>query len=182
MLGGCHYRVLHHQRRRSVRRANIRSVYLMSVLNHIYRPTLIDGHSPQGIQCWLVFQGDGGILSLPMYVPLYAFTIQYLSQHSHINLSRRPQETGSSAPHTNTAITIALPIVISLVAVILLVGGSITFLHVRNKRRRAAGGVSGEKRAWVNRKAGWAEVADEEAGITRPEVAQVAHRESILYI
>ena len=64
---------------------------------------------------------------------------------------------------------------LSLVGVILIAGGILTFFHVRNKKRRAANG--GEKRAWVNRKGGWVNTADEEAGITRPVVAQVAHCE-----
>jgi hypothetical protein len=95
--------------------------------------------------------------------------------------SLSPQQTDSSASHStpNKAI-LALPIVLSLVGVTLLVGGILTFLHIRNKKRRATGGASGEKRAWVNRKAGWAKMADEEVGVARPEVAQVAHREYIL--
>ena len=69
---------------------------------------------------------------------------------------------------------------LSLVGVVLLAGGILTFFHVRNKKRRAANRASGGKRAWVNRKAGWANMADEEAGVARPDVAQVARRECIL--
>jgi len=115
------------------------------------QPTLVDGGSPPGVQCWLVYQGDGGIISLPI-----------------------PQKVDSSASHSNKATTLVLPIVLSLVGVVLLAGGILTFLHVRNKKRRAANRASGEKHAWVNRKSGWANMADEEAGVTRPDVAQVA--------
>jgi len=114
-------------------------------------PTLVEDGSVD-IQCWLVYQGDGGIIGLPI-----------------------PQTTDASSSHSDPTTNLALPIVLSLVGVVLLAGGILTFFHVRNKRRRAANSASSEKRAWVNRKAGWANTADEQAGITHPDVAQVTH-------
>lgn len=76
--------------------------------------------------------------------------------------------------------TPALPIALSLVGVVLLAGGVLVFFHIRNRKRRAANRASGGKRAWVNRKAGWAKMADEGAEIARPAVARVAYCECTL--
>lgn len=86
MLEARYHRVVHHSRRCAVCRTNdAPPISSNTHLRHTRRPTLVDGEYPPDIECWLVYQGDGGIISLPMYVPSSVAAATVPLQCSSIN-------------------------------------------------------------------------------------------------
>ncbi|CCA70725.1 hypothetical protein PIIN_04659 [Serendipita indica DSM 11827] len=89
------------------------------------QPTIVNGLVPAGYSCYQVYSQGGGTMWSPL---------------------------AQAAPNSpNKAITIALPIVVSLVGLLALVGAFFTYKRYRARRAAAA-----DKHAWVNRPGGWA--------------------------
>ncbi|KAG8831170.1 hypothetical protein FRC17_003528 [Serendipita sp. 399] len=99
------------------------------------QPTNFEGETPQGYRCYAVYSHNGGV----MYSPLSS--------------AEATRET------SNKAITVGLPVVVSVVGLIALVGAFIVYRRYRARQGVAAamttGGADG-KHAWVNRPGGWA--------------------------
>jgi len=99
--------------------------------------TVTDGTNPPGYQCYLVYATGGGILHLPL-------------------------PSSASAPaQPNLAITVGLPVAISVVGLAAIIGVIFVFMRLRARRAAAA------KRTWVDRPGGWATDNQMESGVVK---------------
>lgn len=102
--------------------------------------TVTDGTSPPGYRCYLVYATGGGTLRTPL-----------------------PYVQAAQAPSQPTPfIKIGVPVIISVVGLLAIIGAVLVVLRIR--ARRAAAG----KRTWVDRPGGWAK--DNEPGKVESDV------------
>ncbi|KAG8869716.1 hypothetical protein FRC20_001040 [Serendipita sp. 405] len=105
------------------------------------QPTSFDGDTPQGYQCYAVLSSNGGVLYSPI--------------------------NSASTPTSNKVITVVLPVVVSIVGLIAIVGAFFVYRRYHARRNVAAAlatGATDGKHGWVNRPGGWAK--DEAAAET----------------